>query len=471
MYVMVRFTILIFLIFVVCLTKSAFTNDSKTRVLVLTDIENEPDDAMSMVRFLTYANELEVEGLVATTSCWQRDQIADWRIKEIVEAYGKVRDNLEKHASGYPSKEALMNLIKRGYPDFGMNAVGDDKDSEGSEWVISVIDRPDPRPVWVTIWGGANCLAQALYKVKKTRSAEDLNKFVKKIRMYTISDQDDSGPWLRETFPELFYIVSPGFEENWGGGYHYATWSGISGDKFHGRFRGPDFSLVSNETLDENVRKNHGPLGAEYPWVEYLMEGDTPSYLGLIPNGLSDPEHPNYGSWGGRYELYTPRKQKWHYQQETRPIWADAVDEVLAPDGFHYTSNHATIWRWREAYQHDFFARMDWCVKPVDEANHPPIAKLSHPNQLKVKSGETVILNAEGSSDPDGDKITYHWIHYREPSSYLGIIEFEDDKKEKVRFEAPKVSKEDTLHFILNVRDTGKPELTRYQRVIVTVEP
>jgi hypothetical protein len=450
---------------------STDAEETKRRGLGLTDIENEPDDAMSMVRFLTYANELDVEGLVATTSCWQRDQIADWRIREIVEAYGKVRDNLEKHAPGYPSKDMMVDLIKRGYPDFGMNAVGDDKDSEGSDWIIEVVDRPDPRPVWVTIWGGANCMAQALYKVEKTRSKDELVKFVDKIRVYTISDQDDSGPWMRETFPGLFYIVSPGFEENWGGGYHYATWSGISGDKFHGRFRGPDFSLVSNETLDENVRKNHGSLGAEYPWVEYLMEGDTPSYLGLIPNGLSDPEHPNYGSWGGRYELYTPRKQKWHYQQEIRPIWADAVDEVLAPDGFHYTSNHATIWRWREAYQHDFFARMDWCVKSFEEANHPPMAKLNHANQLTVKSGEKVTLSAEGSTDPDKDHLTYHWLHYREPSSYLGIIKIKNNTKQIATFEAPKVKKEKTVHIILNVRDTGKPKLTRYQRVIVTVVP
>jgi hypothetical protein len=459
------------LVFLIAMLSVVSADDTKPRVLVLTDIENEPDDAMSLVRFLTYANDFDVEGLVATTSCWQRDQIADWRIREIVEAYGKVYENLQKHALGYPIKNDLINLIKRGYPNFGMNAVGDDKDSEGSDWIIEVVDRPDPRPVWVTIWGGANCLAQALSKVKNSRSEQELQAFVKKIRVYTISDQDDSGPWMRETFPGLFYVVSPGFEENWGGGYHYATWSGISGDKFHGRFRGPDFSLVSNETLDENVRKNHGPLGAEYPWVEYLMEGDTPSFLFLIPNGLSDPEHPNYGSWGGRYELYTPRKQKWHYQQETRPIWADAVDEVLAPDGFHYTSNHATIWRWREAYQHDFFARMDWTVKSVEEANHQPIAKLNHANQLTVKSGEMVNLSAEGSSDPDGDQLTYQWIYYREPSSYLAIIEIENETNQKAHFKAPKVTKSETIHVILQLRDTGTPELTRYQRIIVTVVP
>jgi hypothetical protein len=113
----------------------------KPRVLVLTDIENEPDDAESLVRFLLYSNMFDVEGLVATTSCWQRDKIADWRIHEIVDAYGKVRDNLEKHETGYPSYDHLKSVIKRGYPDFGMKAVGSGKDSEGSDWIIEVVDR------------------------------------------------------------------------------------------------------------------------------------------------------------------------------------------------------------------------------------------------------------------------------------------------------------------------------------------
>jgi len=74
----------------------------KPRVFVLTDIENEPDDAMSMVRFLVYSNHYDIEGLVATTSIHQQDETAAWRIREIVEAYGQVRDNLERHEAGFP---------------------------------------------------------------------------------------------------------------------------------------------------------------------------------------------------------------------------------------------------------------------------------------------------------------------------------------------------------------------------------
>ena len=69
-------------------------------MLVLTDIENEPDDAQSMVRFLTYANHFDVEGLVATTSIHQKNRTAAARIKRIVEAYGKVQKNLSLHEPG-----------------------------------------------------------------------------------------------------------------------------------------------------------------------------------------------------------------------------------------------------------------------------------------------------------------------------------------------------------------------------------
>ena len=311
----------------------------KPRVFVLTDIENEPDDAMSMVRFLVYANQFDVEGLAATTSIHQQKRIAPERIRQIAEAYGKVRDNLEKHEAGFPTGEFIRSVITEGLPEYGINAVGKGKDSPASELLIKSVDKNDARPLWVTVWGGPNVLAQALWKVKKTRSAEEVKKFVSKLRVYTISDQDDSGPWIRKEFPELFYIVSPGFSS--GGAYHYATWSGISGDYFHGRFDGADFTTVTNEWLDKNIRKK-GPLGAEYPRWEYLMEGDTPSFLNLINNGLSDPEHPDWGGWGGRYELYIPRMQKWHLYPESRPIWADAIDEVFGSDGKWHSGNHET---------------------------------------------------------------------------------------------------------------------------------
>ncbi|WNH10365.1 nucleoside hydrolase-like domain-containing protein [Thalassobellus suaedae] len=466
--------LLFLFIFGICIVSA----QEKPRVFVLTDIENEPDDAMSMVRFLVYANNYDIEGLAATTSVHQQHEVATYRIKEIVEAYSKVRDNLEKHESGFPTGNYLKSIITEGLPEYGVKAVGKGKDSNASELLIQSIDKNDSRPLWVTVWGGPNVLAQALWKVKQTRSAKEVDKFVSKIRVYTISDQDDSGPWIRKEFPNLFYIVSPGF--NAGGGYHHATWSGISGDFFHARCDGADFTIVTNEWLDINIRKK-GPLGAEYPRWDYLMEGDTPSFLSLINNGLNNPEHPEWGGWGGRYELYTPRFKKWHLYPESRPIYSDAEDEVLGEDNRWHLGNHETIWRWRAAYQNDFASRMDWTIKAYDKANHPPTVKIDHDLNLTAKIGDRVNLSAKGSNDPDGDALSYKWFYYKEAGTFSVSsarsgqpVEIQNNDQQKAWFTVPKKrlggDGTGTMHIILAVTDHGSPRLTRYQRVIVKIE-
>jgi hypothetical protein len=453
------------------------SEQDKPRVFVLTDIENEPDDAQSLVRFLVYANQYDIEGIVATTSVHLQNRMAPDRIRTIVEAYGKVRDNLEKHESGFPTAEYLLSVVSEGIPVYGMQGVGEGKDSPGSELLIKAVDQDDPRPLWVCAWGGPSVLAQALWKVKNTRSRNELDRFVSKLRVYTISDQDDSGPWIRREFPNLFYIASPGFHA--GDAYHYATWSGISGDNFHGRFSGADFSLVTNEWLQRNIIRK-GPLGAEYPRWEYLMEGDTPSFLNLINNGLSNPERPDWGGWGGRYEFYTPRKQKWHLETETRPFWSNAEDEVFGVDGRWYSGNHATIWRWREAYQNDFAARMDWTIRTYEQANHPPVPKVNHPEVITAKKGERIQLSAEGSTDPDGDALSYHWFVYKEAGTFAtsnartgAAMSVQNFDQQKAWFEVPArrimPPETGTIHIILAVTDHGTPRLTRYKRIIIDV--
>ncbi len=452
---------------------------AKPRVFVLTDIDNEPDDAMSLVRYLCYANHFETEGLVATTSIHQRTRVAPQSIRRIVEAYGKVRDNLERHEPGFPSGAQLLAAVSEGRPLYGLEGVGEGKDSPGSERLIRAIDRDDPRPLWVPVWGGPNVLAQALWRIRASRDAGATARAVAKLRVYAISDQDDSGPWLRAEFPALFYIASPGF--NAGGAYHHATWSGISGDTFHARCAGADASLVSNEWLDRHVRKK-GPLGAEYPRWEFLMEGDTPSFLGLIDNGLNVPERPDWGGWGGRYERYTPRPMKWHLRPETRPFWTDADDEVPGIDGRWHDNNHATLWRWREAFQHDFAARMDWTIRAPAEANHPPVPRLGHAAELTAKRGARVDLSAEGTTDPDGDALSYHWFYYNEAGTFPlssarsgQPLEIRGHDGPRAWFTVPTARVmapgTGTMHVILAVTDHGTPRLTRYRRVIVTVVP
>ncbi len=439
----------------------------KPRVIVLTDITNEPDDQESLVRFLVYSDKMDVEGLIATTSTHLRDQVRPDKILELVAAYGQVRENLLLHSPDYPSEAYLRERVKAHLPVYGMEGVGEGKSSEGSRLIIDVVDRDDHRPVWVTVWGGANCLAQALYDVRATRSKEEVDRFVSKLRVYTISDQDDTGRWLRAEFPGLFYIVSPSTED-WRE-YYEATWTGISGDRFYRNGPGFDFELVDNPWLEENVINGHGPLGALYPRLEYIMEGDTPSFLGLIDNGLGSALSPAYGGWGGRYVLYQS-------YAETRPIWThnvDARDAVVGPDGRTYVSNQATIWRWRRAYQHDFAARMDWCVKPFDEANHNPAVVVNGIEGTAVLSitapaGEPFTLTAEGTSDPDGDNLSYRWWVYREAGTYPGEVMIEGADSPVARVQVPTDLGDRTIHVILEVTDDGTPALTSYRRVIIT---
>jgi hypothetical protein len=461
----------IFLLFLVVVSAAP---GERPRVFVLTDIENEPDDAQSMVRFLVYSNHFDVEGLVATTSTHLRNKTAEWRIQEIVEAYGKVRENLLLHEPGFPTAAGLVSVIKRGIPRYGMTGVGQEMDSEGSEWLIEVADREDPRPLWVTVWGGPNVLAQALWKIRQTRTPAELARFVAKLRVYTISDQDDSAFWIRKSFPNLFYIVSPG-ENN-----RHATWSGISGEPWYRFASGADTSLVQTPWLRENIINNHGPLGEEYPEVEYSMEGDTPSFLSLISNGLNDPDRPDYGGWGGRYEFYQPRflpyRNNARTEPEPRPIWTDTMDEVVGRDGLIYIDNHATIWRWREAFQNDFAARMDWCVKPYGAANHPPTPTIDGPKELSVQAGSRITLDASGSSDPDGDNLRFKWIHYPEPGNFWDwrslVIEPAEGPSTEVSFPVQASgSVPQTTHIVLEVTDSGTPSLTRYERVILHLMP
>lgn len=452
--------------------------DPNERVIILTDIEADPDDTQSLVRLLLYANQIDIRGLIATTSCWLQSKVHPASIRKVLRAYGEVQPNLLQHERGFPSEQALQDLVKSGIPKYGMLGVGEGMDTEGSDWIITELEKEDDRPLWISVWGGVNTLAQALHKIRKTKSKAVAKKLTSKIRVYTISDQDDSGIWIRNNFPDLFYIVTPGDH------YGSATWTGINN-----YIQGIDNQEISNSWLTEHIQQGHGPLGAQYPDVAWGVEGDTPAFLQLIPNGLNKAEHPEWGGWGGRYELYKPDFYKTKkggsivtIAPETRPIWTNAIDSFtpylpseygrsFKRDTATFTGYKETLWRWRDDFQLDFAARMDWCTQSYEEANHPPVPVLSHPEAFTVKSEEGFFLSAFDSHDPDGDNLGFLWFHYPEAGSYRGNIKMGAENVHGVHVTAPKVEKEETAHFILKVMDKGTPSLTRYKRVIVKIVP
>lgn len=467
----------------------------RPRVFILSDIGNEPDDQMSLTRFLLYSNELNVEGLVATTSTWQREKVHPDMIELVVNHYAEVQPNLLKHDPHYPAASLLKTLIASGQPAYGMAATGEGKNTQGSDLLLKSIEKSsDPaHPLFINLWGGANTLAQALIDLSKKHPAAQVDALTRNLVVYSISDQDDAGAWVRQHYPQITYIVDPSSQN--GEDYARATWTGISGDKYYRNAPGADFTTVSQSWLDKNIRSK-GPLGKGYLQYAFIMEGDTPAFLGLIRNGLNSDMNPGWGGWGGRYIVRQP-------QGETRPIWSNggdffpgnpnAADTVIGSDGQQYTSNQATIWRWRTAFQHDFAARMDWSIKDYAAANHNPLAVINGKTGKEVLNitahvGETVTLSAKGSHDPDGDKLSYNWIRYPEATSAIShqvamdqivgksgedflqkppVLELSKNGKETIDVQ---VKNKGTEHIILAVTDDGSPALTAYRRIIITAQ-
>lgn len=446
-----------------------FVPHIKPRIIVTTDIGGDPDDQESLIRLLLYSDQFDIEGLVAV---WMGTAVHEDIIRKEIAAYAEVRTNLLKQAAGFPTAESLLAVVGAGQSGRGMNFVGDGKSTTGSRLIIAAVEKDDPRPLWITCWGGEATLAQALYDARASRSPAEMDKFIAKIHVYAISDQDDAGPWIRREFPKLFYIVSPSppmpdwFE------YYRATWTGISGDRFFNVGVSNHFNMVDNPWLETNIIQNHGPLGATYPPLKYIMEGDTPSFLGLVDHGLGSEISPAYGGWGGRYVLYLA-------YGEAHPIWTDNMknrDTVIGDNGRVETSNQATIWRWREAFQNDFAARMNWCTADdFRKANHNPRPVLNGNCSTDVMSvsaegGSTICLSADGTDDPDGNKVILTWWIYQEAGNIEGaILTHTNGLRTEVKL--PKVKRTGTLHVILQAEDDGTPHLFAYRRIVIEVAP
>ncbi|MHC4432534.1 MAG: DUF1593 domain-containing protein, partial [Planctomycetota bacterium] len=266
----------------------------RKRLLVLTDIGGDPDDQQSMVRLLLYANEFDLEGLIATSV---RSKVNPAQMYERIEAYRTVRPNLIRHSDGYPTAGFLRSLVKSGVKTRNMTSVGPGKSTEGSRHIISVLDKKDERPLWITVWGAPTDLAQALWDVSHSRSKAELDSFISKIRVYDIAGQDDCGGWICHNFPNMFWLRSVDM---------FQAISVRIARPFPPHVTGPNIETFTTEWVANSVR-DHGPLGALYPERKWKYEGDTPAYLHLLPTGLNDPERSTHGGWGGRFNLVETR--------------------------------------------------------------------------------------------------------------------------------------------------------------------
>ena len=127
------------------------------------------------------------------------------------------------------------------------------------------------------------------------------------------------------------------------------------------------------------------------------------------------------------------------------------------------------IWRFAEAFQNDWAARSDWCVRDYEHANHPPQARVEGLLDRTARAKERVQLSAKPSTDPDGDTLRFTWWQYTDADACEAAVNVSTAQDGSVASFVVPDEPGKTIHMILEVTDGGDPPLTRYQRVIVKV--
>ena len=458
--------VIVITLLLLCITGAVHAaGELKPRVAILTDIAPgnvEPDDMESMVRLMVYADQLEIEALITTTG-WNCDPYpVEWAdsLHRVIDAYeqdvhklmarsGQKRFLPLKKEQGqqrigyWPSPEYLRSRVAMGSLRSGIGVIGEGNQSAGSDLIIRLVDEKDPRPLWVCCWGGANTLAQAIWQVKQQRTTEELKAFLHKLRVYTITDQDmvyamrmnraySSHQWLRREFADDLLFI-----------WDESAW------------------LSQCELGSQNWQQyaseiqGKGRLGGVYPTYKYGVEGDTPSFLHVLPNGLHNPDEPEQIGWAGCFrrgicpDSLTTAWTNW--QQPQKGI-SRSYEERFYPAIFR-----------------DFAARMAWVQNGAGNRNPIVIVNGSRgirPIEVSARAGETIALDASRSFDPDGHQLSFKWWiqtdagHCPEGVTLSG-------QGSQASLSIPAGSERTEIHVICEVEDNGPIALCSYRRIII----
>ena len=269
-----------------------------------------------MVHLLTYADVLDIEGIISSPP--QGGRVA--HILETVDAYARDYPNLQSHSPEYPAPEALRQLAKQGAVDAAPSE-GYSQATEGSDWIVSRANADDQRPLYVLVWGSTTDLAQAVH---------DAPAIKKKLRVYSIGSWNTAmdraaRDYLFDNHPDLWWIEAD--------------------TTFRGMYVGGNQKddLGNRSFLAQHVN-GHGALG------DFLVAkkadikmGDTPSLLYLL---RGNPNTPASDHWGGRF-VKTDHGPSY---------WTDNPDPAWKTDRY---PGAKTVNQWRAAYLRDWQNRMD----------------------------------------------------------------------------------------------------------------
>ena len=498
----------------------------RPRIVVTCDPEL--DDNNSLIRFLLYASDLQIEGLIYASSGyhWKGDgkgtkwfvpgreyarfgldtcPCTSWRwaknerfIHNAVEAYAKVYPNLKVHNSNYPPPDELKSKIRYGNIEFD----GDiSKDSPGSTLIKSLMLDDKPGPLFITAWGGQSTIARALKSIQEqyenTTQWEAIKKKIsRKVVLLPSGDQDDTySTYIKPNWPDIDYRQFSG-GPNYGYGaqlgarqedsvYLTASWT-----KENVSDRGPlgalyrvwgdgkqmvkgdimDYFGIAGHTTDELKKMGYVvwmPVQQKGSW---LGEGDDFTFMNMLGNGLRAWEAGAFGGWGGREAV---NKNAANFSLAFVDTTAGAMATTVRDmnNQLNKSAKELAYPNFFPQAQRDFAARLKWSVTDkYADVNHEPVVQIEGPLNILVAAGEKIIINGV-VSDPDGDAVSVKWWQFH-AGSYANkvVISNANSAHTEVLIPTDALGGQ-TIHLILEAKDNGIPSLTSYQRIIITVRP
>ncbi len=526
------------------LLASAQQNSRPAKPRVVITADPELDDNNTLVRAILYTTDFQLEGLIYNSSTfhWKGDgkgttqnpparqssatnpcPCTSWRwpteapylefIDTIVDAYAKSYANLKVHDPNYPTPAALKSKIKWGNVEFE----GDySHDTDGSNLIKALLLDNKPGPLFVTAQGGQNTIVRALKSIydqySRTPQWESIrNKVSLKLVIVPFGDQDGLyARYIRPNWPEVtewqLNMIN----------YGYGIRNNLAPE---------DQVYISPAWNQENVL-SRGPLGSLYrvygdgkkmdptdnygfrdtlPKGSFISEGDTPTFMNLLDNGLRAWENTGFaGGWGGmRRPANAPAAGGRGGapvvpvnlddpgiglgvapagSAANKPAGASAAAATGAARGGGFGGSGrggqplppkiaAVNARFFAAAQNDFAARLKWSVTPkFADANHAPKVSVKGSLEVSAKPGATVQLQG-AVSDPDKNSVKTTWWQYNDAGTYPGDITIADPAALTTMFKVPPDAQPgQTIHVILEATDNGSPAMTRYQRVVVRVQ-
>lgn len=495
---------------------STYTSNGKTRTILTTD--GEVDDCTSFVRFLTFANEYDIEGIVLTSSQFHwsgngddveayRWMGTDW-VYEWIDAYSEGYPNLVQHAEGYPTPEYLRSVTKVG----NISNKGEmEEHTEGAKLIKDVLmDTTDSRQVVIQAWGGPNSIAAALKWIEDeykpngsdTETWEEIYRRVSdKAILSLLLDQDGTAfEYIHKNWPEIETWQYHCDDMSNAAAFAY-MWNSVLPDsmkeKLQGSWVGENLQIpyldtaegslaghiftVNNGKNSPDGANTSGDESATYNWV---ADGDSVGFFNLIEVGLRSTEDATWGGWGGRMELIDPST----YQQEMYNSWTGettlgdvgyvqtgwgCAGGYLSEDVSRYymsvydnntedfvdygnITNKDPVTRYVDAMQSEFAARAEWLVtENYEDANHAPVVSVDTALDLTATAGQEIVINGS-AADPDGDNVDLYWMYYWDAGTYGKDVAFEDDGNGKIIFNVPEDAQPgDTIHMVLTGTDDG----------------